>query len=203
MTKYLGILVCALAMSVGAHAKIWGDYIVGGNACNYGNVSVLESGDNLSVIFDEFSVNMPLGSYGEGTSIRKTCNFRITLTPPQGFYLAGFKQLYSGGLIKSRRASAQLNIRYNIGAAAASPLPIVWSSGREITPEDPASMYSRTYNNDLLVASCGGSTIYGVNMSLSALRPTTHSDYLIGGLDTVEAEFTQKLVLIPQWRLCR
>lgn len=203
MTKYLSLAVCALVLSVGAQARIWGDYIIGGNACNYGNVQVLESGDNLSILFDEFGVNMPLGSYGEGTSVRKTCNFRITLTPPSGMYLAGFKQVYSGGLIKSRRSSAQLSVRYNLGALVANPLPIKWSSSQAITPDDPASLYTRTFNNPLLVANCGGSTIYGINMTLTGLRPNVSTDFLVGGLDSVEAEFTQKLILVPEWKMCR
>jgi len=199
--SYWTSLVCALAIVSGAQAKTWGDYIVGGTACNSGNVSVIENGTNLSVLFDAFGIYMPQADYGEGTSARKTCNFRIQLTPPTGYYLAGFQQVYSGGLIKSRRSSARLDIRYNVGSVQGRPLPLVWSEGREIGPEDPNSMFSKTYDNNLLVASCGGSTVYGINMSFSALRRST-SEYLVGGLDSVDADFVQKLVLIPSWRLC-
>lgn len=201
--RYWTAFVCALAFVSSAHARIWGDYIVGGTSCNSMNVGVIENGDNLSVLFDEFQMNMPLNATGDGMSARKTCNFRIQLTPPSGYYLAGFKQVYSGGLIKSRRSSAQLNIRYNIGTVQGAPLPIVWQSGMEITPENPSSLFSRTYNNNLLVANCGASTVYGINMNFTALRPSQFGEYLMGGVDSVEAEFAQKLVLIPEWRLCR
>lgn len=199
--RYWAALACALAIVTGAQAKTWGDYIVGGSACNSGNVSVIDNGSTLSVLFDAFGVNMPQSDSGDGTSVRKTCNFRIQLTPPTGYYLAGFKQVYSGGLIKSRRASAQLNIRYNVGTVQGMPLPIVWSEGNEITPENPASLFSRTYYNDLLVASCGGSTTYGINMQFSGLR-RSYNEYLVGGLDSVDADFVQRIVLIPTWRLC-
>lgn len=200
--RYWTVLLGALAMVTSAQAKIWGDYIVSGTACNANNVSVIDNDSSLSVLFSEFGVNMPQFDFGEGSSIRKTCSFRIQLTPPKGYYLANFRQVYSGGLIKSRRASAQLNIRYNVGTAIGSPAPLVWSEGVEITPENPNSLYSRTYSNNLMVASCGGSTVYGINMQLSALRRST-SEYLVGGLDSVDADFVQKLVLIPEWRLCR
>lgn len=201
-TKYLIALACAWAMSFSAHAGIWGDYIVGGTACNYNNVSVIQNGESISILFDEFGVNMSQGDFSGGTSARKTCNFRIQLTPPQGFYLAGFKQVYSGGLIKSRNSSAQLNVRYNIGSVVGQPLPIVWREGQTIRPEDDASLFSRTYYNDLLVASCGGSTVYGLNMNMTATRRSVQ-EHLVGGLDSVDADFVQRIVLIPQWRLCR
>ena len=200
--KLWTVFACAMAMVSSAHAKTWGDYIVGGTACNSGNVSVIDSGTSLSVLFDSFGVNMPSNETGDGLSQRKTCNFRIALTPPTGYYLAGFKQVYNGGLIKSRRASAQLNIRYNIGTVQGQPLPIVWREGAEISPADASSLFSRTYYNDLLVASCGGSTTYGINMQFSALR-RGYSEYLVGVLDSVDADFVQRLVLIPEWRLCR
>jgi hypothetical protein len=199
---FLTALLACLVTQARANASVFGSYIVGGNACNNGNTQVIDNGNTLSVIFDSFGVNMPQGDYGDGTSVRKTCTFRVQLTPPSGFYLAGFKQLYSGGLIKSRRASAQLNIRYNIGTIVGSPLPIIWGEGSEIRPEDSASLFSRTYNNDLLVASCGGSTNYGINMQFTGTRRNTFGEYLVGGLDSVDATFAQKVVLIPEWRLC-
>lgn len=202
-SKYFMALWCALAVVPAAQAGIWGDYIASGSACNSGTVSVLENGDSLAVLFDSFGVNMPQGSTGDGLSSRKTCNFRIEVTPPRGFYLAGFTQVYSGGLIKSRRSSAQLNITYNIGAVRGRPLPITWSEGREITPEDEASLFSKSYRNDLLIASCGGKAVYGLNMNMTATRKSVHSDFVIGGLDSVDAELVKELVLIPEWRLCR
>jgi hypothetical protein len=182
---------------------MWGDYIAGGTSCNNSNVGVIQNGNTLAILFDEFGVYMPERSFGEGASVRKTCNFRITMTPPNGFYLAGFRQVYSGGLIKSARSSARLDIRYNVGSVVGRPLPIVWNEGVVIRPEDSASTFTRTYDNNLLVANCGGSTIYGINMTLSATRRNTSTEFVVGGLDTVDADFVQRLELIPEWRLCR
>jgi len=202
MKKIKMLLLSAVLLALPAHARTWGDFIAGGTSCNSMNVGVIENGNNLSVLFDEFGVNMAAGDSSGGLSVRKTCNFRITLTPPRGYYLASFRQLYNGGLIKSRRSSAQLNIRYNIGSIQGNPLPIVWGSNREVRPEDSSSLFSREYVNNLLVASCGGSTIYGINMQFSATRPNAWSEHLVGGLDSIDASFVNELTLIPEWRLC-
>jgi len=203
MGKKLTLMIAALAISVQAHAGIWGNWAAGGTSCNAFNVGVIENGNSLSVLFDEFGVNMPQGSVGDGTSARKSCTFRIQLTPPQGLYLAGFRQVYSGGIIKSAGSSAQLNIRYNVGSAVGRPLPIVFPTGQRIRPEDENSMFSRTYNNNLLVASCGGSTVYGLNMSFTATRRSVNYEHIVGGLDSVDADFAQRIILIPEFRLCR
>ena len=196
------LVVCALALAAQAHAGVWGSWNAGGTSCNAGNVQVLDNGNSLSVLFDAFGVNMPQGDSGDGLSSRKTCTFRIQLTPPKGYYLAGFRQTYSGGLIKSSRSSAQLNIRYNIGSVVGNPLPIVWRQGETIRPEDPSSIFNKVYYNNLLVASCGGSTVYGINMTFSATRPNMFGEHLVGGLDSVDADFIQRVILIPEWALC-
>lgn len=201
----LAVLVTGMQASaapMGIDRGMWGDYIAGGTSCNNSNVGVIQNGNSLAVLFDDFVVNMPQGAYGEGASVRKTCNFRITLTPPNGFYLAGFRQVYSGGLIKSARSSARLDIRYNVGAVIGRPLPVVWNEGTVIRPEDHSSTFTRTYDNNLLVANCGGSTIYGINMTLAATRRNTSTDFVVGGLESVDADFVQRLELIPEWRLC-
>jgi hypothetical protein len=202
----LGVLFVGLQASaapVGIDRGMWGAYIAGGTSCNNHNVGVIQNGNSLSILFDEFGVYMPERSFGEGASVRKTCNFRITMTPPNGFYLAGFRQVYSGGLIKSARSSARLDIRYNVGSVVGQPLPIIWSEGMAIRPEDSASTFTRTYHNNLAVANCGGSTIYGINMTMTATRRNTSTEFVVGGLDTVDADFIQRLELIPEWRLCR
>ena len=196
-------LTLAVAIAGQAQAGIWGNWVAGGTACNFNNVGVIENGNSLSVLFDEFMVNMPQGQQGEGTSVRKSCTFRIQLTPPNGFYLAGFRQVYSGGLIKSRGSSAQVNIRYNVGSVVGQPIPILFREGVEIRPEDSNSLFTRTYDNNLLVANCGGSTVYGLNMSLTATRRSTWNEHVVGGLDSVDADFQQKIILIPEFRLCR
>jgi len=202
MTKIKLIAMLFALYGASSQAGIWGNWIAGGTSCDVNSVMIIDNGNTLSVLFNNFGVNMPQRQTGDGLSSRKTCNFRIQLTPPKGFYLAGFRQVYSGGLIKSAGSSGQLNIRYNVGSVVGQPLPIVFPSGREIRPEDPASLFSKTYYNNLLVASCGGSTVYGINMSLSATRRSTTYDYLVGGLDSVDADFIQKVILIPEWALC-
>lgn len=197
----LWLLTVAVALSGQANAGIWGSWIAGGSACNAYNVGVVENGNTLSVLFDEFGVYMPQGDVGDGNSVRKSCTFRIQLTPPKGFYLAGFRQVYSGGIIKSSRSSAQLNIRYNVGSAVGQPLPIIFREGQRIEPSDSASLFTRTYDNNLLVASCGGSAVYGLNMSMTATRRDLR-EHIVGGLDSVDAEFAQKVILMPVFQLC-
>jgi hypothetical protein len=201
MRKIGFVLAVAMVLSSQSDAGIWGGWIAGGTACNAGNVNVVENGNTLSVLFDEFGVFMPEGDVGDGMSIRRSCTFRIQLTPPSGFYLAGFKQVYSGGVIKSSRSSAQLNVRYNVGSAVGTPLPIVFREGQVIRPEDSQSMFTRTYDNNLLVANCGGNTVYGLNMSLTATR-RNYREHIVGGLDSVDADFSQKVILIPDFQLC-
>lgn len=201
--KTMLLVVAAVAQSGAMAAETFGSWIAGGTACDNNSVQVINNGNSVSVLFDNFAVNMPQRQNGDGMSARKTCNFRITMTPPNGYYLANFRQVYSGGLIKSLRASGQLNIRYNIGSVVGNPLPIVWPSGVAIAPEDPRSLFTRTYQNNLAVANCGGSTVYGINMSFSATRPSVINDFLVGGLDSVDADFIQRLELIPEWALCR
>lgn len=203
MKNKLAVLVCGLVLSAQSFAAgTWGAWAAGGTACNSGNVSVINNGASLSVLFDEFGVNMPEGDVGDGLSARKSCTFRIALTPPKGFYLAGFRQVYSGGIIKSKRSSAQLNIRYNVGSINASLRPIVFRDGDEIRPEDNDSMFSRTQDDSLLVLSCGGSTVYGLNMSMTATRRNIDYEHIVGGLDSVDSDFVQKVVLVPSYKLC-
>lgn len=198
----LFLAVAVGALSAEASDSIWGNWIAGGTSCGTNNVQTVVNGDSLSVLFDEFGVNMPQGAKGDGTTARKTCTFRITMTPPSGFYLARFRQVYSGGLIKSANSSAQLNIRYNVGSVVGRALPIIWENGTTVSPEDPESIFSRTYQNNLLVANCGESTVYGINMSFTAVRGNPFSDFLVGGLDSVDAQFIQRVVLVPEWEMC-
>jgi hypothetical protein len=201
MRTKLGVLACLVGLSTIAQAGIWGNWIAGGTSCNNFNVSVVENGNSLSVLFDEFGVYMPEDEIGDGTTARKTCNFRIGVTPPNGMYLASFRQTYSGGVIKSRNSSGQLNIRYNIGSVVGRPLPLVFRSGTEIRPEDSRSLFTETYNNNLLIANCGDATTYGLNMNMTATRRTAR-DHLILGLDSVDADLIQRIILVPEFRLC-
>lgn len=202
MKSKSALFAVVLGISSTSFAGIWGNYVAGGTSCNMNNVSVIENGNSLSVLFDEFGVNMPQGDVGDGTSARKSCTFRIALTPPNGYYLAGFRQVYSGGIIKSGGSSGQLNIRYNVGSVVGQPLAIVFREREVIRPQDPQSLFSREYYNNLLVANCGGQTNYGINMSFTATRRSTWNEHLMGGLDSVDADFVQRLVLIPDFRLC-
>lgn len=195
----------SLTASALADSTTWGDWVAGGTSCNYGNVDVIKNGDSLSILFNEFAVVMPQYDLGDGTTSRKTCNFRIEFSPPNGFYLAGFKQLYSGGMIKSRNSQAQLQISYYVGAVRGRPMPVVFPRGMEITATDPRSVFTKEYVNNLAIANCGGKTTYGINMTLLATRPDPYgslNEYIIGGLDSVDAELRQSIVLIPEWRLC-
>src|SRR5947209_8234024 len=94
----------------------WGDLVAGGNACNRKNVTRIEDGENLSLIFNALTIDMPEGSRGDGTHVNRTCHLRINIQHPEGQRLASFKQVYSGGIIKSANSASQLEIRYSIDA---------------------------------------------------------------------------------------
>ncbi len=198
----LTFLVTIFVGAEAVAAPVWGSWAAGGTSCNAGNVQLTEHASSLSVVFPRFGVNMPRNGLGDGLSAQRTCTFRISITPPPKSYLAGFKQIYSGGLSKSASARAELGIHYNIGSLTAQPLPVVWRKGQVIATSDPEALYTKSFYNNFPNAGCGTSTAYGIEMSLSASRGNLTSDHLVGGLDPVDADFVQKVVLIPEWASC-
>jgi hypothetical protein len=201
MKKLLGIAAAALISTQSWAGPIWGQWVAGGTACNNYNVQAIENGTSLAVLFDEFYLNMPQHDFGDGTTVRKTCSFRIQLTPPSGMYLARMRQVYRGGVMKSYNSQGQLNIRYNIGSVVGTPAAVIFRRGEAISASSPLSNFAKTYQNDLLVRNCGGRTTYGINMTLSGQRSST-GEFLVAGVDSVDADFTQRLELIPEWAYC-
>lgn len=196
-------LIALLALSYNARGDTWGDFIASGTACNSSTVYPITNGNALSVLFSDFSVGMnEFSRFPDGLQARKTCNFRMKITPPRGYYLARLRQVFSGGIIKSANSSASLAIRFNIGTSVERPFPVVFPEGYSINPGDLDSVFEQEYDNFFTVASCGGGSIYGVNMSITAAR-RNYSEFLLAGVDSEDAEFTTQIKFIPEWRLCR
>lgn len=197
MRSFSLAILAAFALAASARADVWGEWYVGGNACSPASVRAVETDGRIFVNFDELGIRMPLGERGDGFSARKTCALRVKLNPPEGYFLAGFRQVYRGGLIKSLGASARLNIRYSLGTELGNALPLAWDELTAINAEDPDATFDREYYNDLSAAACGEPTIYGLNLTLTAARHDT-DEFFVGGLDAMDS----RLELIPLWEPC-
>jgi Domain of unknown function (DUF4360) len=194
--------VAALLASSISQASIWGSWGASGTACNNGNVQVIDSGSTVSILFDEFGVSMPQNQVGDGLQSQKTCNFRIQLTPPRGFYLARLRQVFSGGVLKSTGSQAKLDVRYFLAGGLNTVMsPIVFPSYQAISPSNSASVYTRTVTDNMLAYACGGSTTYGLNMKIQATRQHT-GQHVLMNLDSVDTSFTQRVELVPEWLAC-
>lgn len=187
--------------STNVFAAVFDEMQVSGH-CNHSNTQVIQNGNALSVVFDDLGADMPQGAEGDGRNVRKNCHFRIRLNAPRDQYLAGLRQVYSGGVIKSKGAVGALEFSYNLGPRVAAPA-LVWKQGVEITPDSPDSLFTRVV--DEAVAQPRGcsaqTTQYMVRISFSASRRNLQ-EYFVGGLDSYDAEFASKLDLVPTWKPC-
>ena len=198
MSKKLLALWIGLSLSAKAPASIWSEWIAGGNSCDGRSVHAYSLGDWLVVTLDAFGVYMPADEEGDGLTVRKTCSFRVQLTPPAGHYLAGFRQLFAGSLSKSAGASARLQVRYGMGATAGKRVNLYWDEGTEILPDDPLAQFTREYDETYAGSACGAPTTYGFNLTLLASRPDYFGESLIGGLDAIASQVR----VIPLWAPC-
>ncbi len=198
MNKKILAILCGLAVGASAHASTWGGWIAGGNSCGVDNVHPTAINDWLVVTLDGFGVNMPLGELGDGLNVRKTCLFRAQVTPTEGYFLAGVRQVFAGSMTKSEGSSALLSVRYTLGAVTRRPASVMWEEGTEITADDPDASFAEAYDMDLVGSVCGAPTNYGFNLSLTASRRDTSTDFLVGGLDLAASQ----VKVIPVWAPC-
>jgi hypothetical protein len=200
--KSLFVLSASL-MSLSSFASgLWGEWQVSGGSCNTGNVKVLTTDNTLGVLFDEFGINLAQGVIADGRAQVKNCFFSIAIRPPTGQYLSGFKQLYSGGMIKSKDTEAKLEIRYRLGEADKKVDDIEWKRNIEITADSPNAQFSRTYMDTLNDESCQTEINYQINMRISGQRSDI-SKFVIGGVDSVDVDAKgPSLCMIPQWKPC-
>ncbi len=170
--------------------------------CGRRNTHVIENGDSLSVLFDDFGIEMPAGQMGDGKHAQKTCHFKIRITFPRDRFLAGLKQVFSGGVIKSKNAVGDLELLTSMGMPNRGFRGVDWKRGREITAESPDSVFSRVAEESFPESrNCSGQLRYHMRISLRAQRPDQR-EFFIGGLDSYDAELVQKLDLIPRWKPC-
>jgi hypothetical protein len=175
-----------------------------GGTCSKRNSKVLEFGDTLSVLFDDFGVRMPLGEDGDGLSTRKTCWMRLRVKPPKGFFLAGLEQVYRGGLVKSAGASARMLLRYHLASIDRSHTVRIWPIGQEIRPEDPRSVFEYRIGDKLTHSACERMIHFSVSMMIAGVRPNRNGEFILGGIDTIDMQWQQRRVeLLPRWQACR
>lgn len=195
-------LALALLVSSVLFAGAFDDVQIGG-PCAKKNMDIIENGDVISILLHDFGANMPQGEEGDGRFVRRVCDFRMRITFPKEEYLAGLKQVFSGGLIKSEKASGQLHIFSRILHDIAMVQPLQWKAGKAITPEQPESVFTITLDEKLpKPVICSGRMNYATRLTLQAQRPNTNKEFFIGAVDSIDTELTQRVDLIPDWQRC-
>jgi len=195
-------IVVALAFLVSlAHAEesIFQDWQVGGNSCDTNSVHVLKSYDTLALIFDAFSVQLQ-AKQDKDLLVQRRCNFKIEVLPPEGFYLASFTQLYSGGIIKTGGTEVKLDIAYKM-ASVQNTQTIEWKMGQKIRPEDAASSFSRTYVDQATKLACREKFQYHIRMDLTVIRRGKAQGVAVG-LDTVDTRAGSEVSMVANWKPC-
>lgn len=163
----------------------------------------MEFGNNLSIIFSDFGAYLPQGETGDGLNVSQRCQFKVRISYPRDNYLASLRQVFTGGAIKSAWSQGQLNLTYHLmGGGKPLAMPVIWKLGEELTPESPDSYFTRSAEDTFPAPpNCKGEVKYQLKVDLTAKRPST-SEFLIGGLDSYEAELVQRLDLIPTFKVC-
>jgi len=190
------VLVCSVSF---AEESIFQDWEAGGNACQKENVQVLKSTDTLSILFNAFNIHLQ-GKEDHQLAAQRRCNFRIQVLPPAGYYLAGFTQLYSGGILKTAATEVRLDIAYKV-ASVMNSQTIEWKRGVKIRPEDAASSFSRTYTDVASKFGCREKFQYHIIMGLTVQRRGKAQGVSVG-LDSVDAQAGSEVLLSPQWKPC-
>ena len=144
----LGLMVFFVCNLACAEDSIWGEWKSGGNSCDDHDVEVIRAGDTLAIIFDKLALSLSGARGGGSMQDLKTCNFQVQFTPPDGMFLAGFSQVYSGGMIKSAKSEAKLDIDYRLGPFNGHPKTLKWEKGRAINPGDASSSFVQVCADD-------------------------------------------------------
>lgn len=197
MKKFLiGLVVCSAAS-----AGPFSDWQTSGHCRNAG-VEILQNGNSLAILFTGFGPNMPLGEQGDGLLVRKTCRVRVRIQSPVGQYMESLRQLYSGGIIKSRGSKAHFTLRYSFGLIFRGPQTFGWGEGTEIGAGDEESIFTQTYEDTRLPVLCRNSVWYTADLTFVGQRREIQREYVIGGLDSVDAD-VQEVRLEPRFTACR
>jgi|GEM_PF-2811219 len=170
--------------------------------CSKKNMDIIENGDTLSILLHDFGANMPEGEKGDGKLMMKDCSFGVRITFPKDQYLASLRQVFSGGIIKSEKASGQLIVVSKILMEQPMREPLRWKKGEAITPESDNSIFDITLEETLKKpAVCLGRVNYRTRLTLQAQRPT-EKDHFIAAVDSIDSEFMQRVDLVPEWQPC-
>lgn len=174
-----------------------------GGTCTKDNSLVIENGDAISILLNDFGVRMPMGEEGDGLQTRKTCWVRLKIKSPKDQYLAGLEQVYRGGLIKSKKASARIVLRYNFAHIDKEREARNYPAGREVRPQDPESEFVQTVEDDLTDAKCGKVTLYATAMVFQAQRPNFNAEFVVGSIDTIDMQLKKRRIeLRPRFKKC-
>ncbi len=172
--------------------------------CNQSNTSIVENGMSLSVLFNELSANMPAGSVGDGRSVNKVCTFKVRISYPPDCFLSAIKQVFSGGVIKSKNTFGSLVFFSLIGLKPSVAPAMAWPIGQEITADSPSSLFVREAQMNLpQPASCSGKVDFSTRLALRAFRASIDGGTFIGGLDSFDSDLVQKLDIVPVWKPCQ
>ncbi len=169
--------------------------------CSKRNTQILENGDALAILFNDFGIEMPAGSEGDGRNAHRECVFQVRIASPKNQYLTSLQQTFSGGILKSKDAVGLLKLVFNVDERVRMP-GLKWEKGIEISPESPESAFVHKVE-DILdePVSCSKKTQYRVRVILDASRKNLR-EHFVGGLDSLDSELTQKLELRPKWKIC-
>lgn len=165
--------------------------------------AVVVNGQVLSILFNNFTVNMPMGDAGgDGMMKRVACRFDLDITPPEGMVLTGFRQVLSGGFIKSKGSFANIGLQYKISGPMLMK-NLAFNMGESIGPDSPRSVFNQIYDDVIPAARrCREVQSYTVRVAMNATR-LSRAEYIVGGLDSLDAEATPSLSVTPVWRACR
>lgn len=199
MRLVFGVGLCFFA--AGAWAGAFDEIQIDGQ-CRSQNTHVIENGDSLSILFDDLGIEMPEGEQGDGKHFQQSCRFRVRISFPRDRYLSGLRQVFSGGVIKSKGSMGSLMLINMLQSTHGFP-GIHWKQGVAIGPESEASLFTKVLVDRLPEPSgCSGNFRYGMQVRMSATRKDL-KEFFIGGLDSYDAELIQRLDLVPEWKPCR
>lgn len=180
-------------------AEMWGRFQADGSGCVNG-VQLVTNGDAVAILFDTFRIEMMEGDRTDNQSSTH-CDIKIEVTPPAGMELASFQQLFQGGFIKSKDASARMSVHYKLNGLS-KQIDYQWPRGKALLPEDSESVFSKSVTDVIPSRNCNAKTTYGVRIHIQGGRKS-RSEHLIGGIDSVDTTIATGLHLRPTFRSCR
>lgn len=163
-------------------------FITEGNACSKEDIQIVTNGDAVSVVLSRFVLDLPEGDRAAGTQKTAFCKVGLNLTPPEGKRIVGFRQTFSGSILKSRDTRVALDVTYKLGKRKVSKLPFVWKRGEVVSPEMVDSIFALGVKNRLK-SKCRPELDYILRLDLYGVRDSIKNDFILAGIDTVDGQF--------------